>query len=42
MKAMKLLKLIFSESNDDKYERTIMKDDMVYKQYHNFLNKFND
>ena len=42
MKAMKLLKLIFSESNDDKYERTIMKDDMVYKQYQNFLNKFND
>ena len=33
MKAMKLLKLIFFENNNEKYERTIMKDDFVYKQY---------
>ena len=42
MKAMKLLKLIFFENNNEKYERTIMKDDFVYKQYLNYLNKFND
>ena len=42
MKAMKLLKLIFFENNNEKYERTIIKDDVVYKQYLNYLNKFND
>ena len=42
MKALKLLKLIFFENNNDKYERTIMKDDIVYKQYLNYLDKFSD
>ena len=42
MKALKLLKLIFFENNNDKYERTIMKDDTVYKQYLNYLDKFCD
>jgi len=42
MKALKLLKLIFFENNNDKYERTIMKDDIVYKQYLNYLDKFCD
>ena len=42
MKAMKLLRLIFFENNNEKYERTIIKDDVVYKQYLNYLNKFND
>ena len=42
MKAMKLMKLIFFENNREKYERTLMKDDIVYKQYLNYLNKFND
>ena len=39
---MKLLRLIFFENNNEKYERIIMKDDIVYKQYLNYLNKFND
>ena len=42
MKALKLLKLIFYENNKDKYERIIMKDDIVYKQYLNYLEKFCD
>ena len=42
MKALKLLKLIFFENNNDKYERTLMKDDIVYKQYLNYLEKFCD
>ena len=42
MKALKLLKLIFFENNNDKYERTLMKDDIVYKQYLNYLDKFCD
>jgi hypothetical protein len=36
------MKLIFFENNREKYERTLMKDDIVYKQYLNYLNKFND
>ena len=42
MKALKLLKLIFYENNKDKYERILMKDDIVYKQYLNYLEKFCD
>ena len=39
-KAMKLLKLIFNDKNRDDYKRIIMEDDIVYKQYINYLNKF--
>ena len=42
MKAMKLLKLIFLENNMEKHKRILMKDDIVYKQYVNYINKFND
>ena len=42
MKALKLLKLIFFENDREKSERVLMKDDIVYKQYLNYLNKFND
>ena len=40
IKAMKLLKLIFFDKNRDEYKRKIMEDDIVYKQYLNYLNKF--
>ena len=39
-KAMKLLKLIFNDKNRDDFKRIIMEDDIVYKQYINYLNKF--
>ena len=42
MKALKLLKLIFFENDREKSERVLMKDDIVYKQYLNYLNKFTD
>ena len=42
MKAMKLMKLIFSDNNMEKYKRILMKDDVVFKQYINYMNKFND
>ena len=40
LKALKLLKLIFSDKNRDEHKRKIMEDDIVYKQYLNYLNKF--
>lgn len=40
IKAMKLLKYIFNDKSRDKYKRIIMEDDMVYKQYINYINKF--
>ena len=40
VKAMKLLKLIFYDNNRDEYKRIIIEDDIVYKQYINYLNKF--
>ena len=42
MKAMKLMKLIFSDNNMEKYKRILMKDDVVFKQYVKYMNKFND
>ena len=42
MKAMKLMKLIFSDNNMEKYKRILMKDDVVFKQYINYMNIFND
>ena len=42
MKAIKLLKLIFLDNNLEKNKRILMKDDVVYKQYLNYINKFND
>ena len=40
LKAMKLLKLIFYDKSRNDYKRTIIEDNEVYKQYHNYLNKF--
>jgi hypothetical protein len=42
LKAFKLLKLIFYDKSRDEYKRTLMEDDLVYKQYLNYLNKFID
>ena len=40
LKAMKLLKLIFYDKNKDEYKKNIIPDDIVYKQFVNYLNKF--
>ena len=40
LKAMKLLKLMFHDKSRNDYKRTIIEDNEVYKQYHNYLNKF--
>lgn len=37
---MKLLKLIFYDKNKDEYKKNIIPDDIVYKQFVNYLNKF--
>ena len=40
LKVMRLLKLIFNDKSRDEFQRTLMEDDSVYKQYLNYLNKF--
>lgn len=40
LKALKLLELIFEDNNREEYERILMDDDDVYRQYINYLNKF--
>lgn len=40
LKAMKLLKFIFNDKNIDEFKRNIIEDDLVYKQYINYINKF--
>ena len=37
---MKLLKFIFNDKNIDEFKRNIIEDDLVYKQYINYINKF--
>lgn len=40
LKAMKLLKFIFNDKNIDEFKRNIIEDDLVYKQFINYINKF--
>ena len=42
LKALKLLKLIFYDKSRDNYKSVLIEDNIVYKQYLNYLNKFID
>jgi hypothetical protein len=41
-KAMKILTIIFSDKKWEKYKKEIITDEVVYNEYINFVNNFQD